>query len=164
MGIKGAPAYFQEVMANEVLRDFLHTKCELYIDDYMIYGPTQTEYLERLDNVFQRMSEMNITLNPDKCRLGLSSVEYLGHVLDHDGITFSMQKIDKVIDLPKPMIARDLKQFLGLVNYFHKHLRDVASIAKSLHQMINPYRKNSVKPLEWTDESDKAYDKLTEQM
>jgi hypothetical protein len=110
------------------------------------------------------MEEMNITLNPDKCRLGLSSVEYLGHVLDHDGITFSAQKINKVIDLPKLMIARDLKQFLGLVNYFHKHLRDVASIAKPLHQMITPYKKNSVKPLVWTYESDKAYDNLMEQM
>ena len=148
MGVKGAPAYFQEVMANEVLSDLLHTQCELYMDDCMVYASTKSEYLKRLEAIFNRFRSKNITLNPDKSRLGLSSVEYLGHVLDHDGVTFSSTKIDKVIDLPKPMVARDLKQFLGFINYFHKHLQDIATITKPLHDMIKSNKKCSIKPLE----------------
>jgi hypothetical protein len=164
MGVKGAPAYFQEVMANEVLSDLLHTQCELYMDDCMVYASTTSEYLKRLEAIFARFRAKNITLNPDKCRLGLSSVEYLGHVLDHDGVTFSSKKIDKVIDLPKPMVARDLKQFLGLINYFHKHLQDIATVTKPLHEMIKSYKKSSVKPLVWTTESEAAYERILDQL
>ena len=164
MGIKGAPAYFQEVMANEVLSDLLHTQCELYMDDCMVYASTKSDYLKRLEAIFAKFKAKNITLNPDKCRLGLSSVEYLGHVLDHDGVTFSAKKIDKVIDLPKPMVARDLKQFLGLINYFHKHLQDIATVTKPQHEMIKSYKKSSVKPLEWTKESEAAYERILDQL
>ena len=91
--------------------------CELYIDDLIVYGSTEEDFLERLDQVFKRLKEYNITCNPDKCRYGLSSVEYVGRVIDAEGLSITEEKRDQVLNFPLPMLFKDLQSFNGLVNY-----------------------------------------------
>ena len=43
---------------------------------------------------------MNITLNPDKTHIGLEEIEYVGHLLSSDGVSFTTDKINKVVELP----------------------------------------------------------------
>ncbi len=50
----------------------------MYLDDVIVYGSTEEEFLENLKQVFQRFQEFNITLNPKKCRFGVRSIEYVG--------------------------------------------------------------------------------------
>jgi hypothetical protein len=51
----------------------------------------------------------------------------------------SKKKIQKVIDFPKPTTAHQMKQFVGLVNYFHDHVPHHADIMKALYNMILGY-------------------------
>ena len=60
----------------------MHIYCELYLDDCIVFAKTDSEYLNRLRDVFSRFRNYNIKLNPDKCRFGLEEVEYLGHVIN----------------------------------------------------------------------------------
>ena len=69
MGLKNAGSYFQCALATEVLRELLHDKCMLYIDDLIIFGQTEEEYLANLDAVLKRLEEHNILVHPGKCRL-----------------------------------------------------------------------------------------------
>jgi hypothetical protein len=48
MGLKGAPSYFQKEMATLVLGGLIHIILELYIDDILIHGKTEEEFLELL--------------------------------------------------------------------------------------------------------------------
>jgi hypothetical protein len=75
MGLKGAPAYFQKVLATVVLIGLIQISCELYIDDVLVYGRTFDEFLANLKKVFERFSKHKLTLNPDKCSFGLKEVE-----------------------------------------------------------------------------------------
>jgi hypothetical protein len=54
MGLGGAPSYFQQVMATVVLMGLLHICCELYIDDILIHAATETEFLHRTRQIFER--------------------------------------------------------------------------------------------------------------
>ena len=49
MGLKGAPAYFQEAIAG-VLRGLLYDTCELYIDDIIVHGQPKEEFLQTWKN------------------------------------------------------------------------------------------------------------------
>ena len=158
MGLKNAPAYFQWVMATVVLAGLISVICELYIDDCIIYGQTETEFLERLEKVFARFREHNITVNPDKCRLGLPNIEYVGHTIDEEGIHFSREKIQEVLDFPKPESMAQMKSFLGLTNYFRDHIRNMSTIAKPLHDMVRNYKKKA--KLEWTEARSTAFTNL----
>jgi hypothetical protein len=96
MGLKGAPSYFQREMSQTVLGGLIGYGVELYLDDCIVYGQTEEEFKLNLKAVFERFRAHNITLNPEKCRFGLSSIEYLGHIIDQNGIHFSREKIEKV--------------------------------------------------------------------
>jgi hypothetical protein len=99
MGLKGAPTYFQREMSMSVLGGLLGHGVELYLDDCIVYGATEEEFKTNLRGVFEGFQNHGITLNPKKCKFGLSSIEYVGHIIDQDGIRFSREKIDKVLDL-----------------------------------------------------------------
>ena len=127
MGLKGAPSYFQQMMAAIVLVGLIYVICEIYIDDVIIYAPTEIEFLKRMKQVFDRFRKHKLTFNPAKVRLGLSRVEYVGHVLDDTGLSFTREKISEVADFPKPTTAKTLLSFLGLAGYFRRHIRNFAA-------------------------------------
>ncbi|NBR24926.1 MAG: RNA-directed DNA polymerase [Micrococcales bacterium] len=65
MGIKGAPSYFQNRMASKVLAGLIYNLCEVYLDDIIVHGRTETEFLHNLRTVFTRLRHFGITLRPD---------------------------------------------------------------------------------------------------
>jgi hypothetical protein len=100
MGLKGAASYFQRMMASKVLAGMLYSIVEIYLDYILVYASDEGEFIVRLRNVFNRFRQYNITLNPKKCSFGLEEVEFVGHVLKPDGVSFSTEKREEVLDFP----------------------------------------------------------------
>ena len=157
MGLKGSGSYFQRVMATIVLAGLMYTKCELYIDDLLVFAQTIPVFLENLRSVFIALRLYNITLNPKKCRFGMPSVEYVGHVIDEHGVTFTEEKRGAVLNFPLPQRHKEMLQFLGLVNYFREHLDHMTEETKPLRDMVDMQRYKASKKLEWTPELQKRY-------
>jgi hypothetical protein len=155
MGLKSAPAYFQQMMATIVLAGLMYVICELYIDDVIIPAKTEDEFIDRVEAVLIRFRKFGITANPDKCDFGLPEVEYVGHVMNEHGLSFSKEKKESVLDFPEPKTMKDLKQFLGLVNYFRDHVRNQSIVVRPFHQMVTNYDKRKL--LKWTPESREAF-------
>ena len=109
MGLKGAGAYFQQMMATIVLVGLIYVVCELYIDDIIIPAKTEEQFIERVRLVLTRFRKFNVTANPKKCDFGLSQVEYVGHVMDEHGLSFSREKVAEVLDFPVPTVMKGLK-------------------------------------------------------
>ena len=158
MGLKGAPAYFQHAMQNTVLGDILYKICEVYLDDIIVFANTEEELLQNLEEVFSRLERFNITLNPSKVRIGMSSVEYVGHTIDEEGLSFSKDKIKDVLVTPKPETQKQLKSFLGLCVQFKDHIRQYSDIVKPMHNMLAKYTPS--KRLRWTTETEECFNKL----
>ena len=76
-----APAFFQLVVA-EMLSDLLCNCCLVYIDDIVVFGEDPDAFMANLRAVLQRLRTHRFVLRPDKCHLGLQTVEYLGHIVD----------------------------------------------------------------------------------
>ena len=161
MGLMGAPAYFQRVMTTIVLAGILHVGCEVYMDDIIIYGHTKEEYLKNLDDVLTRLGKHRLTANPKKCKMGLSEVTYVGYRINEQGISFSREQLQSVIDFPRPETAQQLRSFLGLANYFRDHIRNYSDIANPLNDMTKNYtRKMRNTKVTWNSEAEAAFEKL----
>jgi hypothetical protein len=158
MGLKGAPAYFQRVMATVVLAGLIYVCCEGYLDDILVYGKSEDEFVSHLRQIFERFRKRRLTIKPSKARLGLQQIEYVGHVINEQGITFSNEKRTRVLNFPKPTLMKHMKAFLGLVNYFRDHVRDYANRVHPLHQMVLSYHKR--KKLEWTPVLEQLFEEL----
>lgn len=116
MGLKGAPSFFQRVMVTIVLAGLVMVICELYLDDLILYAQTCNELLQNFRTVLIRFREFNIYINPEKCKMGLTEVTYVGHTINEEGIHFSREKLDGILNFVKPSTQKGLKSFAGLAN------------------------------------------------
>ena len=62
------------------------------IDNVLIFGKTQEEHDQRLAEVLTRIQSTGVTLNKDKYVFNTSTLTFLGHVLDKDGISADPEK------------------------------------------------------------------------
>ena len=106
-GLKGAPSYFMQKMATEVLNGLLYNTAECYIDDVITWGKTPEELLANIELLLKRFMDKNIKLHPKKAKIGMPQIEYTGHLLTLDGLLFSTQKIDKVINFKNPRTKKN---------------------------------------------------------
>ena len=101
-GISSAPSIFQRTM--ETLLQGI--KGELvYIDDILITGPTIEKHLSTLDKVLDKLGVANLRLNKPKCFFLQPSIEYLGHIIDKDGLHPTEEKVRAIKEAPKPHVA-----------------------------------------------------------
>lgn len=163
MGLSGASAYFQKEIAETVLRELLSTVCEQYLDDILIYGNGEDQFIENLNKVFERLEEYNITLNPKKCSFGSDNILFLGKKITSEGIEIDPEKKEKVINFPPPKLKGQLKSFIGLVNYFHSFVPNLSVELKPLQNLLVNYdKKMKNKPIIWNEEATKAFNKAKE--
>ena len=151
MGLTNAAAYFQQMMVTVVLAGLIYSMLENYLDDLIIFGETEEEYLLRLTTVLGRLKQFDIVLNPKKCRFNLARVEYVGHVINHEGLHFSEEKLNNMLLYEKPIYQRQLKSFLGLASYFRDHIKNHSILVYDLQRLIEPY--NPKKKIIWTEET-----------
>jgi transposase InsO family protein len=159
-GPKRAPPYFQEMMAAVVLVGLCYFICEIYLDDCIVHGANDNDFLVNLEKVFQRFSKHKLFLKPGKCKFGVPKVEFCGRVISKEGISMSAKKISQVLDFPLPVYQKQLKSFLGLVGYFRPHLRDLSNVAHPLQQMLINYNRGTL--LMWTQDTKEVFSALTD--
>ena len=159
-GLMNAGSFFQRFIATIVLAELMYRIVENYIDDVIVSGQDEDDFVENVEAVFQRFDDFNIKVNPKKMKLGLTKVECVGHVVDQEGIHFSRSKLDSVLNFKQPETAAQMKSFLGLANYFRDHIKNYSELSRPLSDMVsmNPY--NRRKKLEWTPETLLAFDTL----
>ena len=72
------------------------------IDDIWVYGSTKAEHDHRLLAVLNKIGEAGLTLNKDKCKFGITSITFLGQVVDKEGVKANPAKIQAVLELKPP--------------------------------------------------------------
>jgi hypothetical protein len=161
MGLTGGGSYFQHALSTQVLQGLLRNGVELYLDDCLVHAQSLDQFLERLREVFERFRNSGIFLNPSKCKLGLTQVEYVGHTIDKDGLHFTRSKLDSVLNFPRPETKKQMKSFIGLANYFRDHIANHSNRVQPLQDLVMNYTKShSSHKLQWTPESNKAFEDI----
>ena len=67
----------------------------------------------------------------------LPSVEYLRHQINHEGIRPLEDKVEAIAKAPTPSNLRELRSFLGHLNYYGKFIPNLATIIHPLTTVIN---------------------------
>ena len=165
-GLTNAPATFQRLM-NSVMSDFIFSILLVYLDDLLVYSSTFDKHLAALDQVMQRLREVGVKLNPEKCEFGRRKVGFLGHVVSSEGLATDPSKITAVADWPTPKTARDVRSFLGLASYYRRFVESFSSIARPLNALYQQVHEKYTKdrhsgerrPLGelWTDKCQTAF-------
>jgi len=159
-GIAAAPATFQELMV-KVLGDLNWKEAVVYLDDILIFAKDKKEHLQRVNNVFEKIKQSGLRINPEKCQFLVEKTKFLGYIISKDGIETDKSKIDAISKFQSPSCIKHLRSFLGLTNYYRKFIKDYTRYAKVLEGLCG---KNKDKKLIWTKECDEAFQKLKDRM
>ncbi len=87
----------------------------VYIDDILVTTVTVEEHLASLDEALKRLTEAGLRLRRDKCKFVAPSVEYLGYLIDAEGLHLTQEKIRAIQEAPKPNNVAELKPYFGLL-------------------------------------------------
>ena len=131
-GIASAPALFQKMM-DTLLQGIPHMSC--FLDDIIVTGANDEEHLENLREVFKHLESHGLHLKKSKCKFLQSSVEYLGHRTDSQGLHAMTDKLEAIKGAPEPNIQQ-LRSFLGLLNYYGKFIPKLASLLHPLNELL----------------------------
>ena len=132
-GVASAPGIFQRVMEN-LLRDIPHVT--VYLDDVLVTGKDDDEHLATLDLVLQRFEQAGLRLKRSKCEFMQHSVEYLGHVIDEQGLHPTASRVRAIKEARAPENVTELRSYLGLLTYYGKFLPKLSTILAPLHALL----------------------------
>ena len=152
-GLRNAAQTFQRFM-DQVLRGV--PAAYDYIDDVLIASATPEQHLKDLRTVFERLASHGIVINSNKCLFGVSNLDFLGHHIDRHGITPLPEKVQAVRDFPQPHSQRQLRRFIGLVNFYHRFLPHCAELMNPLHSLLTSAKPKS-QALTWSDTAQAAF-------
>ncbi|GFR90886.1 transposon Tf2-6 polyprotein [Elysia marginata] len=102
----------------------------------IISGKTNQEHHDNLYRVLQRLEEHGLRANYEKCSFYQDQVVFCGIKVTKDGLHQTIDKVKAVQDAPIPCNKTQLRSFLGLVNYYHKWLQNIAQITKLLYDLL----------------------------
>ena len=130
----------------------------VFFDDILIYSKSWEDHLRHVDKVLQLLKEQQLYVKPSKYLFWVNEVEYLGHIVSHEGVKVDPNKIKAMMDWMIPKTLKNLRGFLGLTGYYRKIVWHYGRITTPLTTLT---KKNA---FSWTPEATKSFEQLKEVM
>jgi hypothetical protein len=153
-GMVNSGATFQRLI-ELVLGSMQWHSAILYVDDIICHAKDFEQHLDRLRQIFIKLRAAGLKLKPRKCVLFQTKVEFLGHVVDGEGIRPNPDNVAKLINWPTPKTQTDVRGILGLASYYRRFIKSFSQIVKPLTELTK-----KLKQFEWTEECQVAFDEI----
>lgn len=148
-GLRNASQTFQRFM-NEVTQDLNFVFVN--IDDILVFSQTAEEHKQQLRTLFNRLREYGLQINPAKCVLGQSQVQFLGYMVTEKGIHPLPDRVAAIKNFKLPEMVFQLKSFLATINYYRRFIPKAVENQSLLQQLIPGNKKNDTSKITWTEE------------
>jgi hypothetical protein len=157
-GLVRAPRTFQRLM-DKVIEGLQFESALAYLDDVIVYGSSINETMDRMSVVLDRLRAANLKLKAKKCLLFAKQVKFLGHVISQDGVSTDPDKVADIVNMHRPRTIKQVRSFMGMVNYYSRFVPKLAEVARPLHKLTRKHAK-----FEWTNECELAFNQLKESL
>ncbi|KAG7295451.1 hypothetical protein JYU34_021634 [Plutella xylostella] len=152
MGLKTSPSAFSR-MITLAMSGLTYKKCFVYLDDLIVFGRNLDDHNKNLLDVFERLRQVNLKLNPSKCDFLKKEILYLGHVVTGDGILPDPDKVKIMKEYPIPKNVEEVKRFIAFANYYRKFIPNFSDKVYSLNKLC---KKNV--PFKWDEQCQKDFE------
>ncbi|KAJ9545620.1 hypothetical protein OSB04_025327 [Centaurea solstitialis] len=153
-GLTNAPAAFMDLM-NWVCRPMLDRSVIVFIDDILVYSKTKEDHMVHLREVLEVLRKERLYAKFSKCAFWLEEAQFLGHVVNREGIKVDPSKIEAVMSWEVPTTPTEIRSFLGLAGYYRRFIQDFFKIAVPLTRLTK-----KSEPFVWGSEQQTAFETL----
>jgi len=154
-GLRNAAQTFQRFM-DSILRDLPRVHC--FMDDIICASESQEQHEDDLRQLFTCLRENGLIINSNKSIFGQSSVTFLGHHISQNGILPLSDRVQAVKEFPTPKSVKELRRFIGIVNFYNRFLPGCAATMRLLNRLLQPKDKKIVLSVE----EEKAFQQVKE--
>jgi hypothetical protein len=153
-GLTNAPATFMQLM-HDIFRPLLDRCVLVFIDDILVYSNNMEDHRRHVREVLELLRKNQLYAKASKCELIKSSVEFLGHMIDENGLHMMEDKVEAILKWPPLKSVSEVQSFIGLIGYYRKFIRMFSEIASPLTQLTQ-----QGKSFEWSSTQQQAFDVL----
>ncbi|GJW50774.1 putative reverse transcriptase domain-containing protein [Tanacetum coccineum] len=146
-------------LMNRVCKPYLDKFVIVFIDDILIYSKNKQEHEEHLKLILELLKKEELYAKFSKCEFWIPKVQFLGHVIDSEGIHVDPTKIESIKDWASPMSPTEICQFLGLVGYYRRFIEGFSKIAKPMIKLSQKKVK-----FEWGDKQEASFQLLKQKL
>ncbi|GJZ19216.1 putative reverse transcriptase domain-containing protein [Tanacetum coccineum] len=133
-GLTNAPAVFMDLM-NRVCKPYLDKFVIIFIDNILIYSKNKEEHEEHLKVILELLKKEELYAKFSKCEFWIPKVQFLGHVIDGQGIHMDPTKIESIKDWSSPKTPTEIRQFIGLACYYRRFIEGFLKVAKPMTKL-----------------------------
>lgn len=130
-GLTNAPATVQSLI-NNTFWPYLNIFVVAYSDDILVYSLSEEEHIRHVRLVFQKMREQNLFAKVSKCEFHANLVDYLGYVVNQQGVAMNPANLASIRDWPKPNSVQEVQSFLGFANFYRRFIKDYSKLTTPL--------------------------------
>ncbi|GJW85238.1 putative reverse transcriptase domain-containing protein [Tanacetum coccineum] len=149
--LTNAPAMFIDLM-NRVCKPYLDKFVIVFIDDILVYSKDKEEHGKHLKIMLDLLKKDRLYAKFSKCDFWLDTIQFLGHVIDRNGVHVDPAKIEAIRNWAALTTPTEVRQFLGLDGYYQRFIEGFSLISKLLTKLTQKDKK-----YEWGKEEDKAF-------
>ena len=131
----------------------------MYLNDILITSETVHEGLAKIEETLKTLRKSHMKLRLEKCKFLFTHLAYLGHKISQEGVRPGQSKTEAVENFPRPKTHKQVRQFLGLVSYFRKFIKQFGVISTPLTRLL---QKNV--PFTWGENEENAFRKLKQKL
>nr|GFA90058.1 putative reverse transcriptase domain-containing protein [Tanacetum cinerariifolium] len=157
-GLTNTPAVFMDLM-NRVCKPYLDKFVIVFIDDILIYSKDEKEHEEHLKTILELLKKEELYAKFSKCEFWIPKVQFLGYMIDIQGIHVDPAKIESVKDWASPKSPKEIRKFLGLAGYYRRFIEGFSKIAKPMTKLTQKKVK-----FEWGDKQEAAFQLLKQKL
>jgi len=150
--------FYQHYM-NDVLFDYLHQFCQIYLDDIIIYSKTLKKHKRHVWLVLHRLRETDLQININKCKFHVQKIFFLRLLLFIEELKMNLRKVQAVVEWS---ISTNLTQMQFFVNFCNFYRRFIKNFSKIVHSLIQLTQKEMI--FEWDQACQTIFDHMKKRM
>ncbi|GJR54431.1 putative reverse transcriptase domain-containing protein [Tanacetum coccineum] len=148
------------VREEDISKTAFKTRYGHYEFQVMPFGLTNApadkkEHEEHLEAILELLKKEELYAKFSKCEFWIPKVQFLGHVIDCQGIYVDPAKIESIKDWVSPKTPTEIHQFLGLAGYYRRFIEGFSKIAKPMTKLTQ-----KKVAFEWGDKQEAAFQTL----
>ncbi len=126
--------FYQHYM-NDVLFEYLHQFCQIYLDDIIIYSKILKKHKQHVWLILNKLREADLQINIDKCKFHVQKIIFLELLMSIERLKMNSRKMQEVIDWSTLNNLTQMQFFIDFCNFYQRFIKNFSKIVRSMIQL-----------------------------